>query len=234
MKARVLKRLLNDTEYIISDHGEYIAVGSSYIHNLISVNKSTLKVKYALDTFNTGREAINHKPLEEIWDKLHELIESGKIHDIIEGCDDIANPLPVYTVEDGQFIETTTDEYGWPNVTIDGKIMYENTHFKTKGEAVEWGIKSTINTLKWTDENILELEAKLVKAKKQRIQYSKELDSLKALQINVLIDNKPQDNYRHCPECGGGMTLDEDTWICIHCRAAATEKIAILDEKEGK
>ena len=183
MKARVLKKLLNDTGYQVADHGEYIAVASPYVHNIISVDKKTLKVKYALDTFGKGRDAISHgHELQAIWDKLHELIASGEIQDIIDGQDDISNPLPVYTVEDGQLIESTTDEYGWPNVTVDGKPMFENTHFKTKGEAIAYGIEDTTIGLKWIDEHILEAETKLAKEKERRVRYSKRLDHLKALQ----------------------------------------------------
>jgi len=100
MRARKLRKLLNDTGYTIGDYGEYIAIGSPYIHRLINVNKKTLELKYALDTFNDGRSAIRNKELEFIWDKMKELIESGEIKEIIEGNDEIENPLPVYTVED--------------------------------------------------------------------------------------------------------------------------------------
>ena len=88
MKARVLKKLLNDTEYLVADHGEYIAVGSPLCHKLISVDKATLKVTYALDTYGGGRKSLDNKELKAIWDKLHELIESGEIKDIIEGQED--------------------------------------------------------------------------------------------------------------------------------------------------
>ena len=56
MKARLLKKLLNDTSYSVSNNKEYIAVGSPLCHDLMSVNKETGKVKYALDTFGKGRE----------------------------------------------------------------------------------------------------------------------------------------------------------------------------------
>ena len=56
MKARLLTKLLNNTGYRVNNNKDYIAVGSPLCHDLISVNKQTLKVKYALDTFREGRK----------------------------------------------------------------------------------------------------------------------------------------------------------------------------------
>ena len=106
MKARLLKNLLNNTGYSVSNHRDYIAVGSPLCHDLISVNKETLKVKYALDTFREGRKCLEGKSNSKgenellfIWDKLHELIENKEINDIINGKDIIKNPLPVFTIK---------------------------------------------------------------------------------------------------------------------------------------
>ena len=185
MKARVLKRLLNDTGYSVAEYENYIAVGSPLCHDLISVDKDTLKVKYALDTFNTGRKAISSEELKEIWDKLHALIASGEIQDIIEGCDVIDNPLPVYTVEDGLLIETTTDEYGWPNVTVDGKMMHDNTYFKTRDEALAKGIDEVLYGIGFTDTHIIEAETRLAEVKERRVIYSRQLNDLKKLQEDL-------------------------------------------------
>jgi hypothetical protein len=54
MKARLLKKILNNTGYIINNKRDYIAVGSPLCHDLISVDKKTLKLKYALDTWGEG------------------------------------------------------------------------------------------------------------------------------------------------------------------------------------
>jgi hypothetical protein len=143
MKARLLKQILNDTKYTVNNNTDYIAVGSPLCHDLISVNKKTLKLKYALDTWNEGRAGLVKEGKDEIlfiWDKLQELIDNGQIKDIIEGSDIIENPLPVYTVKNGELIESFTDKYGWPNTTIDGFIMYENEWYKTREEAIEYGI----------------------------------------------------------------------------------------------
>lgn len=144
MKARKLKWILNNTGYSVSNRSNSIAVGSPMCPDLISVDKDTLHLTYALDTFNQGRKALASERQSEllfIWDKLKELIDSGEIKDIIEGKDIIENPLPVFTVSDGELIESVTDKYGWPNTDDNGVMIYENTHFNNREEAIEYGIK---------------------------------------------------------------------------------------------
>lgn len=174
MKARLLKKLLNDTGYSISNNDEYIAVGSPMCHDLISVNKETLKIKYALDTFREGRKCLEGKSnssgeneLLFIWDKLHELIENGQIQDIINGKDEIENPLPVFTVDGGKLVESVTDKYGWPNTDNNGIRMYENTHFPTAKQAIKYGISEYKAGEENTIRRIKELEDDLSKAKER-------------------------------------------------------------------
>lgn len=172
MKARLLKKLLNDTGYSVSNNDKYIAVGSPMCHDLISVNKETLQIKYALDTFREGRKSIKSEELGFIWDKLHELVENDQIHDIINGKDEIENPLPVFTVDDGKLIESVTDKYGWPNTDDNGICMYENTHFPTAKQAIEYGIseykageENTLRRIKELEENLSKVKERLEKYK---------------------------------------------------------------------
>lgn len=184
MKARLLTKLLNNTGYNVNNNKDYIAVGSPLCHNLISVDKKTLKVEYALDTFHEGRKCLERKDTTEllfIWDKLHELIKSDEIKDIIEGNDEIENPLPVYTVEDGKLIETCTDEFGWPNKTIEGETMYDNTYFKTRSEAIKYGIKEAEAGIKIYTQRQKELEEKLEDLKRDIEKEKSDLDYLKSI-----------------------------------------------------
>jgi len=189
MKARLLKKLLNDTGYAVSNNRDYIAVGSPLCHDLFSINKETLKIKYALDTFKDGRKCFEEtsKRSEKtellfIWDKLHELVENGQIQEIINGKDEIENPLPVFTVEDGKLIESVTDKYGWPNTDDDGICMYENTHFPTKQQAIKYGIEE----YKYAEQNTLtrikEIEDDLLKVKQRLEKYRNYIAHLEGLQ----------------------------------------------------
>lgn len=183
MKARLLKKILNDTGYSVSNNKEYIAVGSPMCHDLISVNKKTLNLKYALDTWREGRKSLEEKSeLLFIWDKLTELIASGEIKDIIDGKDKIENPLPVFTVEDGELVESITDKYGWPNTDDNGVCMYENTHFPTKEQAIEYGISEYKAGLEFAIDNAKEKEKELFKANERVEKYQSYIVHLENLQ----------------------------------------------------
>lgn len=182
MKARKLLSILNDTKYAITNQKDYIAVGSPLCHDLISVNKETLKLKYALDTFREGRKCLEGKgELLFIWDKLQGMIHSGEIKDIIEGVDELSVKLPVFTVEDGELIEAFTDKYGHPNLTDNGDLMYDNTHFPTKEQAIDYGIKECKYMVKHSIERINEAEEKLKEAQERKEKYEKQISHLNSL-----------------------------------------------------
>lgn len=185
MKARLLKKILNNTGYIVNNNEEYIAVGSPLCHDLFSVNKKTLCLKYALD--RGGRSAMLNKGDKDgnnemlfIWDKLQELIDNGQIHDIITGQDELENPLPVFTVKEGELIQTFTDKYGWPNTTINGDLMHDNDYFKTKEEAIAYGIKECEYWIKYSEERLIEDQEKIDKRKQRIADYKLLVEKLKA------------------------------------------------------
>jgi len=189
MRARLLRKILNNTEYSVSNHIEYIAIGSALVHDLISVNKKTLKLKYALDTFNEGRDYLVRysnlgNELLFIWDKLQEIINDGSILDIIQGRDNIENPLPVYTVVDGSLIESFTDKYGWPNTDDNGIIMYDNTHFPTKEQAIEYGLKEYKAKKRFEIEKIQRIESEILNSKKEISIYDSYISSLNSISTN--------------------------------------------------
>jgi hypothetical protein len=182
MQSRKLRKILNDTKYSIHEIEDSICIGSPLCSQLITVDKKTLKIKYALDTFNTGRESINSEELMFIWDKLIELIKNGEIKNIISLNDSTVNMFPVYSHENGEIIEKFTDIFGWPNSTHDGELMYENIHFKTKEEAIKKGIEELKIEIKYISENICEQEKELEEKKEKLNNVILQLKKLSKLQ----------------------------------------------------
>lgn len=146
MKARKLKELLNTT-YIVHHTADNICIASAYVDDIISVNKKTFKIKYALDTFNEGKSSISNPELLNIWNKFEELIKDDKLQDIIDGDDILENPLEIYYEEDGYIKTTYTDAYGYPNVTYDGILMYDSMYYKDKEECKQNAIKSCLDSI---------------------------------------------------------------------------------------
>ena len=82
---------------------------------------------------------------EKLDYKLKKLVDSGQIQEYLNGNDEIEKKLPVYKEEDGEIIETYTDAYGYPNLTIDGYVMYENEYFKSKIACKKYAIKCCVS-----------------------------------------------------------------------------------------
>lgn len=155
MKARKLKEILN-TNYTIQETEDKICISSYYVTDLISVNKKTLALNYALDTFHEGRNALKSEELEKIWDKLAEMIKDNSIKDIIEGNDPKDNMKTFWYYDDQlkTIVMSYTDEYGWPNVDYTGKLIYDNNCFKTEKEARKYAIERLLNSLEWINKEI--------------------------------------------------------------------------------
>lgn len=192
MKARVLKQILENTGYCVAEYETYIGIGSSLCHNLFSIDKQTFEIKYALDTFNKGRQSLEGRNFDHglfIWDKLHELVAGGEIKTILEGDDILENPLPVFTVEKGELIATFTDAYGWPNVTISGQVMHDFDYFKTAKEALDWGVKECEANIKWRDERVVQIkeetERKVNELLDDMIRLDAELNALRKAQSEM-------------------------------------------------
>lgn len=172
MKVKELREIL-DTTRPIADYGDYIAVGSPMCHDLLRVDKDSVSIKYALDNSCLGREALTrvNKPddLLRIWDKLQELIDSGKLAEIIQNDDEVTSECyEVFSYEDGKIIKSFAYELGWPNTTTGGQMMWENTHFSTYEEAYNRAVISEESSIAYAERKINEYDNKIAKLLEDR------------------------------------------------------------------
>lgn len=149
MQARKLKQIL-DTNYIIQLCSEDdICIGSSYIHDIIKFDRITLKTKNA--------DVRNFKELERIYDKCKELINSGEMREIADNNDSTEGMFKIYIWSDWEgLIESWTDKIEYPAVDYTGRFLYENTTFKERKKAVDYGIKSLSQSMNDYSERIAE------------------------------------------------------------------------------
>lgn len=151
MQARKLQQILNTTR-TIQETEDKICVSSYFIYDLISIDKKTLKLSYAMDTFHKGKEALKSEELEQIWDKLEEMIKNGNIKSIIENNDPIDNMKEFWYFDsiNNKIVKSYTDNRCWPNVDYTGKIIYDNTSFDTFEECKKYAIKDLSSQLDFT------------------------------------------------------------------------------------
>jgi hypothetical protein len=87
--------------------------------------------------------------------------------------------MKVYTYADGRVIVQECDNPGWPNVTHDGQLMYENTHFTDKAKCVASAISDYAAGVSLTQRDILDTQAKLESLRQDLARYEEYIDALK-------------------------------------------------------
>ena len=102
-----------------------ICIGSSYVHNIIVIRPG-LKI---------GRSHIGGAEMMRLVAAME--ADRSKLRALIEAPDTFAASIPVYTFTyDGEIVKKFCEAPGWPNITHDGQLMYDNTHFLDRAQAV--------------------------------------------------------------------------------------------------
>lgn len=142
-----------------------ICIGSGYIHDLIVIGlDGTVKKRYddrSNEDLGRYQQEIDADPV-----KLKKLALSP---------DHFDTSITVYTYDGGDIIEKQCEALGWPNVTHDGCMMYENTFSADREIVVGWakcnadlGIKYAQERIEDAKVSLNELEASLVEVKAER------------------------------------------------------------------
>lgn len=133
--------------------------------------------------------------------------------------DTFAVSLPVFTYDGGTIIEEACEEYGWPNVTHAGHVMYQNSYSKDKATVVAWAKESAAVRAKSYRSSVAVLEARL--AREKALLAKAEADAAKLAADYPVAPSTPL----HCPFCGveladqTGVVLGDGTreWLCNVC-----------------
>lgn len=144
----------------VTDEG--ICIGSAYIHNLIVVGLEGTIIKA-----DDGR--VN----EDLKRYMAEMkADPDKLRAVVRAKDRFEAAIPVYTYSGGNIIEKQCEKPGWPNVTHDGDMMYENTYSTDKRKVVKWakekakcGIELFHRRVEEIKGDLAEMEALLEKSK---------------------------------------------------------------------
>lgn len=145
-------------EHIVQLRDGKICIGSGYIHDLIRV---TLNGEVSWGNLGPSYNDDLARYFAEMAADL------SLLRELIQAPDSFAASLPVYTYDGGEVIEKQCEAHGWPNLTHDGALMYQNTFSPDKAQAVKWAKNSADIGVKWARERLVETEAKLVDCRKQ-------------------------------------------------------------------
>ena len=136
------------THYVmVADKG--ICIGSGYVHDLLvvtnsdeprdwrdSVDRTETKIGCNLSLWRP-RYLGQGEPFDGIVKAMMD--DPATLRRLIETPDTFSASVPVYTYDyDGNIIDKLCEEPGWPNVTHDGDMMYENTFSTDRDQVIKW------------------------------------------------------------------------------------------------
>lgn len=131
-----------------------ICIGSPYIHDIIVIGMDG-EIKKRYEDGKTNDDLLRYqKEMDADPEKLREVVQAK---DIFEAA------IPVYTYEGGNIIKKLCEKTGWPNVTHDGDLMYENTYSTDKHKVVKWAKENAEAGIELGQRRVEEIKADLAK-----------------------------------------------------------------------
>lgn len=157
--------------HIVQIRDGLIAIGSGYVSDLIRVTFDG-KVSWG----NLG--ASSNDELARYYAEM--TADLAKLKELIDASDTFAESLVVYTYEGGEILEKQCEAYGWPNVTHDGLVMYENSFSADKLKVVKWAKRNADCGIQSGDRRLKEVREELAKIEIWRSEYVADLAQLNA------------------------------------------------------
>jgi hypothetical protein len=143
-------------EHIVCVTDAGICIGSQFVHNLLTIHPDLTIGR--LTSLGRG------KPFDGWVDAMEADRETLKR--LIETPDTFERSLPVYTYDGaGNIIEKQCEEHGWPNVTHDGDVMYDNTYSADRDKVVRFAARHFFYGAKMARRRIKQHERDLADAK---------------------------------------------------------------------
>lgn len=145
-------------QHIVQVTGSGICIGSPYIHNIIIIDLDGFVKK----PYQSGGANEDLRRIQEAFDS-----DPKKLKNLVLTPDIFDTAITIYTYDGGDILEKKCEELGWPNVTHDGLMMYENTFSEDKAKVIEWAKHNADLYIKMANENVTDAEAKLSECKER-------------------------------------------------------------------
>ena len=136
--------------HIVTADSEFIHIGSQFISSIVKINRASGELDYG------DSKAFLLKSYPKLLDATQDNIKS-----VIDAEDHFAQSLPVWRVEQHGVSQFQCESYGWPNVTHDGQLMYENEFFDSESGAITEFLNSAQSFIRFSDEQVHRLSAEM-------------------------------------------------------------------------
>ena len=156
MGWKAVKKHYNIGHNVAFFEGEGLCIGSGYIHGIIMIDPASREIT----TCRSSRPGhFSNDDCQRYWDEIHS--DLGKLWELIAQPDVFSQNRPVFTYKGGDVIECQCEEYGWPNVTHDGQMMYDNIFFENEVDARAAGIRNAKAGIKSMERVVAQSEKEL-------------------------------------------------------------------------
>lgn len=118
-------------EHVVQIRDNRICIGSGYIGEIISISFDGKILKSFDLNSRSNDNLLRYQKEINICEK------TGELKELIDALDVFEDLKPIYTYKNGRVIKKLCEEYGYPNVCTDGDLMYENTFFINRSDAVK-------------------------------------------------------------------------------------------------
>jgi len=156
-------------DHIVHIREGKLLIGSPYISDIMIINyEGAFEKRYS--SKSNDKLAIIQK---EISDDIETFVR------LVNSPDKFEEVMDVYTYDDDSIIKKQCEKPGWPNLTTDGELMYENTFWKTEEEAKTFALKSAEIRLKNTREYLNDSKSEVIKLTNRLKNDQNNVDKLK-------------------------------------------------------
>lgn len=139
-------------EHIVQVLEGRICIGSGFISDIIVIDEAGNLVK----TYDGGNTDLSRYQAEM-------LANPAQLQALVTAPDSFDRAIPVYTYarRQGVVLEKLCEAPGYPNITHDGILMYENTFSVEKEKVARWAKEDARLGIRVHQDNIAELQEKI-------------------------------------------------------------------------
>lgn len=159
-------------EHIVCVSGHSICIGSPYVRDIIVIGlDGVVRKRYGTESPANAQLRRYQQAFDADPDKLRELVLAQ---------DTFGAAIVVYTYDGGNIIEKLCELPGWPNVTHDGQLMYDNTFSTDKTNIIRRAKREASAGIGLVSERVADLEKELLKAKEWLTALQQDKENLDA------------------------------------------------------
>ncbi len=159
-------------KHIVHMDGDDLLIGGAYVSEIIRVTPD-----------GAVHEKGTMRPLDgDLARYVREIRDdAARYRELLASKDVFAASVPVYGWSGARIVEDFCEEYGWPNVTHSGALMWHGRFFVERDDAVRRAVAGAIGRISSLGESVAELEGRLTERKAMLAGVQADLNELRTL-----------------------------------------------------